>query len=169
MARAARAVNSRAVSSISFADIFDIPPEAVARGARAAAGGRLSRSRQRQPGTSRPWIGNCYRQKTRPRVVVRDPLPPPAPPALPLTLLFVPPQLVLHRVHERLPGGLDDVVRDPDGPPRLVAVTRGDEDTGLGPGGLRLVEDAHLVVEQRHLAQVRVEVLEGLAEGVIEG
>src|SRR6266850_606734 len=110
MSIAARAVSSRAVSSISFDDIFDISPEAIARGARAAAGGRLTRSRQRQPGTSRPQTGTCYQRKTRSRVVVRDPLPPPAPPALSLTLLLVPPQLVLDRVHQRLPRRLDDIV-----------------------------------------------------------
>ena len=38
----------------------------------------------------------------------------------------------------------------------------------LAAGALRLVEDADLVVEQRHLAQVGVEVLERLAQRVVE-
>src|SRR6266851_8807218 len=89
-------------------------------------------------------------------------------PSLPLTLPFIAPQLVLNRIDERLPGSLDDVVRDADGPPRVIPIARGDQDPGARRGRLRLVEDAHLVVEQRHLAQIRVEVLEGLAQGVVE-
>src|SRR5580765_2532085 len=86
--------------------------------------------------------------------------------ALPLAL--VAPQLVLDRIHQRLPRRLDDIVGDADRPPGLVAVPRGDEDARLGAGALGLVQDADLVVEERHLPQVGVEVAEGLAQGVVE-
>src|SRR3990172_10232407 len=71
--------------------------------------------------------------------------------ALPFALVAA--ELVLDRVHQGLPGGLDDVVGDPDRAPGLVAVAGGDEHARLGRRALRLVEDAHLVVEQGHFAQ----------------
>src|ERR1700675_4461763 len=88
---------------------------------------------------------------------------------LPASLLLVPPQLVFDGVHERVPRGLDDVVGDSHRPPRLVAVAGGDEDARLGAGTLGLVEDAHLVVQERHFLEARVKVLEGLPERVVEG
>src|SRR6266851_2784053 len=174
MSMAARAVNSRAVSSISLEGIGDIYPEAVARGRggrRGREGGRVTRSRQVERSQQPPGLGTPDRIAEGQRIVVRDPPPAPAgrpAPALPLALLLVASQLVLDRVHQRLPRRLDDIVGHPHRPPGLVAVARGDEDAGLGRGGLRFVEDPHLVVQQRHLAQIRVEVLEGLAEGVVE-
>src|SRR2546429_129727 len=77
-------------------------------------------------------------------------------------------ELVLDRGHERLPGGLDDVVRDPHRAPRLRAGARGDELPRLRRGALGLVEDAHLVVEEPHRPEVRVKLLERLAERVVE-
>src|SRR6185369_13826799 len=85
-----------------------------------------------------------------------------------LSLALVAAQLVLDRIHQRTPRRLDDIVRDADRPPGLVAVSRGDEDARLGAGALGLVQDADLVVEERHLPQVGVEVLEGLAQGMVE-
>src|SRR5256885_17236930 len=52
--------------------------------------------------------------------------------------------------------------------PRLLAVARGDQHAGLCRGALGLVEDAHLVVEQPHRLEARVELLERLAERVVE-
>src|SRR5713101_7293723 len=87
---------------------------------------------------------------------------------LPFAFTLVAAELVLDGIDERLPGSFDDVVGHPDGAPRLVPVAGRDEHAGLGCRPLRLVEDAHLVVQQAHLAEVRVELLEGLAERVVE-
>src|SRR5215471_11847036 len=124
---AARAVSSRAVSSISLAGII-----------------RSARCRIAGDGGAAPGA-----------------------PALAPALLLVSPELVLDRVDEGLPRSLDDVVGDAHRAPRLVPVARGDEHARLGPGALGLVEDAHLVVEEGHLLEVRVEVLEGLAQRVV--
>src|SRR5436309_5774272 len=88
--------------------------------------------------------------------------------ALPAASLLVSPQLVLDGVHQGLPGGLDDVVGDAHCPPRLVPVAGGDQHACLGAGPLGLVEDAHLVVEKRHLLEVGIEFLERLPERVIQ-
>src|SRR5262249_32920710 len=85
-------------------------------------------------------------------------------PALPV----VSTQLVLDGIDQSLPGCFDDVVGHAHGAPGLVAVARGDEDARLRAGALRLVEDAHLVVQERHLLEARVEALERLAERMIE-
>src|SRR5262249_47622697 len=77
-------------------------------------------------------------------------------------------ELVLDGVDQRLPGGLDDVVGHAHRAPRVAAIAGGDEHARTGRGALALVEDTALVVEQAHLAEARIEVLEGLAEGVIE-
>src|SRR6185503_11039675 len=77
-------------------------------------------------------------------------------------------QLVLNRVHQGLPGGLDDVVGDADRAPGLVAVARGDEHPCLGRGAFGLLEDAHLVVEELHAAEVWIELFQRLAESVVE-
>src|SRR5215470_8313332 len=89
------------------------------------------------------------------------------PSALVLTLVAT--KLVLDGVDQGLPGCFDDVVGHAHRAPRLVAVAGGDQHAGPGCGALALVEDAHLVVEQAHLAQARIEVLERLSEGVVEG
>ena len=73
--------------------------------------------------------------------------------SLPIALALVAPQLVLDRVDQRLPRRLDDVVGDADRAPGLVAVARGDQHARFGAGALGLVQDADLVVEERHLLQ----------------
>src|SRR5262249_52116835 len=78
-------------------------------------------------------------------------------------------QLVLDRVHQGLPGGFDDVVGHADSTPGLVAVARGDEHSRLGRRALGLLEDAHLVIEEPHATEVRVELFQGLAQSVVEG
>src|SRR5215472_7541569 len=87
---------------------------------------------------------------------------------LALVLALVAAELVLDGVDQRLPGGLDDVVGHPYRTPRVVAVAGGDEHARTGGGALALVEDADFVVEQAHLPEARIEVLECLAEGVVE-
>src|SRR5713101_9017382 len=76
---------------------------------------------------------------------------------LPFAFTLVAAELVLDGIDERLPGSFDDVVGHPDRAPRLVAVSGRDQHARLGRRALRLVEDAHLVVQQPHLAEVRVE------------
>src|SRR5215467_134288 len=87
---------------------------------------------------------------------------------LPFAFALVATELVLDRINERLPGGFDDIVGHPDRAPRLVSVAGRDQHAGLGRRPLRLVEDADLVVQQPHLAEIRVELLERLAERVVE-
>ena len=65
---------------------------------------------------------------------------------------------VLERVDERLPGGLDDVLRDADRAPLALAVGGVEQDAGDGAGAVALVEDAHLVVGQLDVGEVRVAV-----------
>src|SRR5207245_10425578 len=78
-------------------------------------------------------------------------------------------QLVLDRVDERLPRGLDDVVGDADGAPGLVAIARRDEHASLGGRALRLVQDSHRVVEELHGPWARRELLQSLTKRVVEG
>src|SRR5438094_6019766 len=78
-------------------------------------------------------------------------------------------QLVLDRVDERLPRGLDDVVGNTDGAPGLVAIARGDEHARLGGRALRLVQDSHFVVEELHGPEARIELLQSLTKRVVEG
>src|SRR5437667_4418445 len=132
MSMAARAVSSRAVSSISLAGI----------------------------------VVMCLWERSAPLTL-------PSPQRgegmrLALALALVAAELVLDGVHEGLPGGLDDVVGHPHRAPCLVAVAGGDEHAGLGRRALALVENADLVVEEAHHAQVRVEVFQSLAEGMVE-
>src|SRR5713226_2030765 len=88
---------------------------------------------------------------------------------LSLALSLVAAKLVLNGIDEGLPGGLDDVVGYAHRAPRLVAIARGDEHARLGPRAFALVEDAHLVVEQAHFSKIRVELLEGFPERMVEG
>src|SRR5207302_6625691 len=55
---------------------------------------------------------------------------------------------VFERVDERLPGGLDDVLRDADRAPHLIAVGCVEQHPGHGARALGLVEDPHLEVDQ---------------------
>src|SRR5580765_3860650 len=77
-------------------------------------------------------------------------------------------KLVLDRVNQRLPGGFDDVIRDADRAPGLVAVARGHQNARLGRRPLRFVQDANLVVQEPHGLEVRIELLESLPERVVE-
>src|SRR5215831_4743751 len=124
MSMAARAISSRAVSSISLAGIGGTCP---------SAGIPLT------PALSPEGRG---RETSA------------------LVLALVAAELVLDGVDQGLPGRFDDVVGHAHRAPRLVAVAGGDEHAGPGSGALALVEDANLVVEQAHLAQARIEVLE---------
>src|SRR5207302_9584930 len=83
-------------------------------------------------------------------------------------LALVTPKLVFDRVHERA-RRLDDVVGDTHRAPGLLAVARGDEDARLGSRPLRLVEDPDPVVDQADRLEGRVELVERLAQGVVEG
>src|SRR5262245_18826600 len=132
MSMAARAISSRAVSSISLAGI----------------------------------AGMC--------VEILHPSPLPSPHEggggrLALVLALVAAELGVDGRDEGPPGSPDDVVGRPHGAPRPVAVAGGHEHAGPGRRALALVEDAHLVVEQAHLAEARIEVLERLAQGMVEG
>src|SRR4051794_21785466 len=75
---------------------------------------------------------------------------------------------VLERFHEGLPGGFDDVLRDADRPPLALAVRGVEQNSGDGVGAVALVEDAHLVVRQLDLGQVRVAVGDRRAQGAVE-
>src|SRR5690606_32665312 len=77
--------------------------------------------------------------------------------------------LVLDGVDEGLPGGLDDVLGDADRLPLVLVVGRLDEDARDRGGAVAAVQDAHLVVDEPHLAQFGVEALERLAERAVEG
>src|SRR5262245_62539720 len=142
MSMAARAISSRAVSSISLAAITPMP--AATRGAWGRRGhdARLAGA----PGESENRRSLLRRSRGRadcggpgPASSARGPL-------------LVAAQLELDGVHQRLPRRLDDVVGHAHRAPRLVAVARGDQHPGAGGGGLGLVEDAHLVVEQAPLS-----------------
>src|SRR5215208_353097 len=76
---------------------------------------------------------------------------------------------VLKPVDERLPGGLDDVLADPDRAPDALAVGRVYENAGGGGGRPVLVEDADLVVGEVYLLQLRVVGLYSLSQCPIEG
>ena len=78
-------------------------------------------------------------------------------------------ELVLDAVDQGLPGGVDDVLRDADRAPEAILVAGLDDDadpgrrTGLG------VDHADLVVDQAHVPQGRVEPLQALAQGRVQG
>src|SRR5215211_1162472 len=65
-------------------------------------------------------------------------------------------ECVLERVDKGLPRGLDDVLRDSDRAPFALTVGGVEEDAGNGAGAVVLVEDAHLVVGELDVGEVRV-------------
>ena len=65
------------------------------------------------------------------------------------------PHPVLERVDERLPRGLDDVLRDADRAPHLVAVGGVEQHPRDRAGALGLVEDADLEVDEVDVREVR--------------
>src|SRR5215210_8329374 len=75
---------------------------------------------------------------------------------------------VLQSIDERLPGGFDDVLGDPDGAPHPLAVGRVYEDAGRRGRGAVLVEDADLVVGEVDLFQLRIVRPYGLSQGLIQ-
>src|SRR5215208_4172043 len=76
---------------------------------------------------------------------------------------------VLQSIDERLPGGFDDVLGDPDGAPHPLAVGRVYEDAGGGRRGAVLVEDADLVVGEVDLFQLRIVGYYGFPQRLIQG
>src|SRR6266545_7835675 len=113
MSIAARAMSSRAVSSISLAGITALSPHPA-------------------PPAPLPSPPPGERAKVQGRGRVAE---------LPFALPFVASELVLDGIHQRLPGRLDDIVGDAHRAPRLVAVARGNEHAGLGRRPLGLVQD----------------------------
>ena len=75
---------------------------------------------------------------------------------------------VLDRVDQRLPAGLDDVLADADGAPDLVAVAGVEQHARHGAGALVLVEDAHLVVDELDVGQLRILPRDRLAQRGVE-
>src|SRR5439155_6788005 len=118
----------------------------------------------RAVGPPRWWRASHALVRGVPGVGTRGAKPPSEILAQPAPLVAA--ELVLDGIDQRLPGGVDDVGGDADRAPGLLAVPGGDEDARLGRGPLGLVEDPHLVVKERHLPEVRVELLEGLPECV---
>src|SRR5262249_37261975 len=77
-------------------------------------------------------------------------------------------QLLLPRVPQRPPRGLDDVIGDAHGAPGFAAVAGRDQHARLGRGAFGLVEDSDLVVEQAHRLEVGIKLLERLAKRVVQ-
>src|SRR5215211_4643398 len=76
---------------------------------------------------------------------------------------------VLQSIDERLPGGFDDVLGDPDGAPHPLAVGRVYEDAGGGRRGAVFVEDADLVVGEVDLFKLRIVGYYGFPQRLIQG
>ena len=74
----------------------------------------------------------------------------------------------LKRVDERLPGGLDHVLGDPDGAPHALAVGGVEQHPRDRVGPLRLVEDPDLEVDELDLGELRVDLDERLAQRTVE-
>ena len=73
------------------------------------------------------------------------------------------------RVEKGLPGRLDDVLRDPDGGPDVLAVGGVDEHPGHRPGAPARVEHPHPVVDEMDAGQRREVRPDGLAQRRVEG
>ncbi len=71
---------------------------------------------------------------------------------------------VLERVHQRIPGGGDHVLGDPDRAPHLLPVGGVDQHPRDGAGALRLIEDPHLEVDELDVPQMRVDLADRLAQ-----
>src|SRR4030066_1619874 len=76
------------------------------------------------------------------------------------------PELVPDAVDQGLPGGFDDVMRDTNGPPLGFLVPGPYQDPYRGTGPSR-ADDPNLVIEQLHLGEFRVKLLERLPDGVV--
>src|SRR5918994_5702762 len=76
---------------------------------------------------------------------------------------------VLQPVHQRLPGGFDDVLGDADGAPHSLAVGRVYEDAGRGGGGAVLVQYADLVVGEVDLLELGVVRPDGVSQSAVQG
>src|SRR5947207_15932940 len=77
-------------------------------------------------------------------------------------------QAVQIPVGERLPRGLDDVLRDADRGPRLLTVRHVDQDANDGSGPDALVEYSDTEVLELHRVELRVVVHERLPERVVQ-
>src|SRR5947209_9108850 len=75
---------------------------------------------------------------------------------------------VLERVDQRLPRGLDDVLRDADRAPDFLAIGGVEEHACDRAGPFRLVQDPHLEVDQIDVAQPRVRLRQRLPERAIQ-
>ena len=74
----------------------------------------------------------------------------------------------LERVHQRLPAGLDDVLRHPDRAPCVVPVAGVEQHARDRAGALVLVEDPDLEVHQLDVAEVGVGLADGLPQRLVE-
>src|SRR3954447_15198436 len=83
--------------------------------------------------------------------------------------LLRPVYAVLQPIHQRLPGGFDDVLGDAYGAPHPLAVCGVYEDAGRGGGGAVLVEDTDLVVGEVDLFQFWIVRPDGFSQSAIEG
>src|SRR6201993_3051455 len=72
------------------------------------------------------------------------------------------------RVEERVPRGGDEVLGDADRAPHVVPVGGVDEHARDGVRALRLVEDADLEVDELDVTKVRIDLADGVAQGVVE-
>src|ERR1051325_4962397 len=66
-------------------------------------------------------------------------------------------QLVINTVDERLPARLDDIVRHPDSPPAIFAVTRLDQHPHHSASPLARGEYADFIVQQLDLVERWIE------------
>src|SRR5262245_40858664 len=90
--------------------------------------------------------GACRVAPTLPRRALRPP-----------RLLGVLVELVLEAVDQRLPARLDHIERHADRPPAIVSVARLDQHAHRLRATLAAGQHAHLVVEEPHLLDARVE------------
>src|SRR3954452_10403740 len=74
----------------------------------------------------------------------------------------------LERVHEGVPARLDDVLADADRAPGVRAVGGVEEHPGHRRGGLLLIEDADLVVDELDVGEVGIGLRDGRTERGVE-